>query len=69
MSKAIQPGTKFHPSEIPGEGLTTGMSQNDSGTWTALTHSASKTFKTERGAAKWLAGRGYLPNGERARKA
>mgnify|MGYP003418019609 FL=1 len=31
----------------------------------ALTMVASKTFKTFKGAAKWLAARGYAPNGAR----
>lgn len=36
------------------------------GQFTALTFSQSKTFKTRAGAERWLAARGYGPNGERA---
>lgn len=37
----------------------------DGATWTALTFTQSKTFKTEAGAEDWLARRGYAPNGEK----
>jgi hypothetical protein len=36
------------------------------GCFTALTFSQSKTFSTRKGAEKWLAKRGYRPNGESA---
>lgn len=48
------------------ESLATGIDENSDGTYTALTLSASKTFKTLKGATKWLAARGYKANGERA---
>lgn len=37
------------------ESLTRGVVANNDGTFTALTFSQSKTFKTRRGAEKWLA--------------
>jgi len=37
------------------ESLTRGIFQNTDGTFTALTFSKSKTFKTKSGAVKWLA--------------
>lgn len=37
------------------ESLKTGVFQNTDGTFTALTFTKSKTFKTEAGAQKWLA--------------
>ena len=37
------------------ETLSTGISKNSDGTYTALTFSQSKTFKTLKGAEKWLA--------------
>jgi len=39
------------------ESLTRGIFANADGTFTALTFSASKTFKTKAGAIKWLAKR------------
>lgn len=36
------------------ESLSRGVFQNSDGTWTALTFSKSKTFKTEKGAKHWL---------------
>jgi hypothetical protein len=36
------------------------------GRFTALTFAESKTFKTRAGAEKWLAKRGYKPDGSRA---
>ena len=47
------------------ETLTCGVSKNHDGTYTALTFSQSKTFKTEKGAVKWIENRGYNKNGER----
>ena len=37
----------------------------EGGGFLALTMTASKIFKTYKGAAKWLAARGYAPNGSR----
>ena len=39
------------------ESVTVGVIQNTDGTFTAMTFSASKTFKTESGAKRWLAKR------------
>lgn len=39
------------------ESLATGVSKNSDGTYTALTFTQSKTFKTLNGAKKWLAKR------------
>jgi len=43
-----------------------GIGENTDGTFTALTLSQSKTFRTRRGAESWLARRGYRANGNRA---
>lgn len=47
------------------ESISRGIIRENDGTYTALTFSASRNFKTERGAARWLAARGIAPNGER----
>jgi len=47
------------------ETIVTGYSRNTWG-FTALTHSDSRTFKTERGAIAWLARKGYDANGRHA---
>lgn len=39
------------------EQISRGVSKNSDGTYTAITFSASKTFKTYAGAVKWLAAR------------
>lgn len=39
------------------EAISKGISKNSDGTFTALTFSQSKTFKTLKGAEKWLAKR------------
>jgi len=39
------------------EFLNRGVFKNSDGTFTALTFSKSKTFKTQKGAVKWLAAR------------
>lgn len=39
------------------EALSTGIAKNSDGTYTALTFTQSKTFKTVKGAEKWLAKR------------
>ena len=49
------------------ETLSTGVNANHDGTFTALTFSQSKTFKTRKGAEKWLARRGYNTDGSRIR--
>jgi hypothetical protein len=40
------------------ETLSAGIARNSDGTFTALTFSASRTFKTLAGAKRWLAARG-----------
>ena len=45
------------------ETISTGISKNSEGTFTALTFSESKSFKTKKGAIKWLSKRGYDKNG------
>ncbi|AGH31805.1 hypothetical protein SLPG_00011 [Salicola phage CGphi29] len=47
------------------EAITIGVADNGDGTFTALTHSSSKTFKTYKGAVKWIAKRGYNADGSR----
>jgi hypothetical protein len=47
------------------ETLVTGYARQSDGTYTALTLAQSKTLKTERGAIRWLADRGYNPDGTR----
>lgn len=39
------------------ETLSGGVSKNNDGTYTAMTFTKSKTFKTAKGADKWLAKR------------
>tara|TARA_R110000868_G_scaffold31234_1_gene114591 strand:- start:1157 stop:1321 length:165 start_codon:yes stop_codon:yes gene_type:complete len=39
------------------ESLTRGITRNNDGTFTAVTFSASRTFKTQSGAVKWLTAR------------
>lgn len=36
------------------EQISTGVFANTDGTYTAMTFTKSKTFKTEKGAARWL---------------
>ena len=36
------------------ESLATGVFENADGTFTAMTYTKSKTFKTRKGAEKWL---------------
>ena len=38
-----------------GEKLSSGITKNSDGTFTAMTFTQSKTFKTQKGAEKWLA--------------
>ena len=40
------------------ESLVKGLFDNGDGTWTAITFTKSKTFKTEAGAIKWLVNNG-----------
>ena len=47
------------------ETISRGIAPMPSG-YVALTFSESRTFKTYKGACRWLAKRGYLPNGARA---
>jgi len=49
-NKTIQTGN--------GESLSKGVFANNGGTFTAMTFSQSKDFKTRKGAEKWLAKRG-----------
>ncbi len=45
------------------ESLTRGMFTNSDNTFLAITFTESKTFKTAKGATKWLAKRGYDTKG------
>lgn len=45
------------------ESLTTGIFPEYDGTFTALTLTQNKDFKTRKGAEKWLATKGYNANG------
>ena len=47
------------------ETLTRGAAKQSDGTWIAMTYTQSKVFKTESGAAKWLAKRGYNMDGSK----
>lgn len=49
MNKTISTGNN--------ESLSRGVFKNADGTWTAMTYSQSKTFKTESGARRWFAAR------------
>ena len=44
--------------DLNNDTIATGIFENGDGTFTALTFSASKDFKTYAGAARWLARRG-----------
>jgi hypothetical protein len=55
-----------HTDPCPGEDRSTGISVRNGGTvFCALTLSESRSFKTYKGAAAWLARRGYDANGKR----
>lgn len=58
MNKVEDPGNN--------ESRALGLFDNQDGTFTGLTHSASKTLKTRKGIEDWLARRGYTPEGETA---
>lgn len=47
------------------ESLSTGIFSQHNGTFTALTLTQGKDFKTRKGAEKWLATKGYAPNGKK----
>jgi hypothetical protein len=47
------------------ESIIAGISANSNGTFTALTFTESKTFKTYGGAVRWMARRGRDANGKR----
>jgi hypothetical protein len=47
------------------ESLSTGVFAQSNSNFIALTVRESKHFRTRKGAEKWLAARGYAPNGER----
>ena len=47
------------------ESASIAITNNNDGTFTAMTYSASKEFKTFKGAVKWLAKRGFDQNGTR----
>jgi len=47
------------------EGLSVGIAPEADGTYLALTATASRSFRTVKGAAAWLARRGYSPTGTR----
>lgn len=42
------------------EALSAGIVENTNGTFTAMTYTQSKDFKTLKGAVKWLDGRGFF---------
>ena len=46
------------------EQLSTGIFEDSNG-FEALTLTQSKSFKTRKGAEKWLAAKGYAPNGKK----
>lgn len=48
-----------------GESLVCGVVRNIDGTFTALTYTTSRTFKTQRGATEWLARKGFDSSGNR----
>lgn len=47
------------------ESLTRGLFPQNDGTFMVMTYCESKSFKTVKGATKWLATRGLTPAGER----
>ena len=47
------------------DNASTGIAATEEGTFCALTRTESKTFRTVKGAAAWLARRGYSPTGTR----
>jgi len=47
------------------ESASIAIETNQDGTFTAMTYSASKEFKTFKGAVRWLAARGFDQNGAR----
>lgn len=47
------------------ESVSRGMANNGDGTFTAMTATQSKTFKTRAGAERWLAQRGLNPDGSK----
>ncbi len=54
----VTTGAMTKTTDHNGESASRGMARNADGTWTALTYTASETFKTEKGARSWLARRG-----------
>ena len=47
------------------ETMVVGVDRNADGTFTALTLTESKSFKTAKGAERWLAARGYRADGQK----
>jgi hypothetical protein len=47
------------------ESVSRGMYKNDDRTFTALTYTQSKTFKTAKSAEKWLNDKGFNKDGKR----
>lgn len=47
------------------ESLTRGMFKQNDGSFLAMTFTESKSFKTEKGAERWLAKRGLEKSGRR----
>lgn len=45
----------------------TGIDRNSDGTYTAITWSDSKTFKTLKGAREWIKSKGYNIDGTKKR--
>lgn len=47
------------------EQISRGIVKNNDGTFTALFFTKSKTFKTEKGAIRWMEKHGFKANGDR----
>jgi hypothetical protein len=65
MSNAATQSAPFGLTPCSGTDYSTGIAATSEGTYTALTRTESKTFRTVKGAAAWLARRGYSPTGTR----
>ena len=68
MVRAIEIGMETTYSLGNNESFVVGVFPEADGQFLALTSTASKRFKTTKGAEAWLARRGYNPDGTRARK-
>ena len=65
MSNAATQSAPFGLTPCSGTDYSTRIAAPSEGTFCALTRTESKTFRTVRGAAQWLARRGYSPTGTR----